>query len=106
MQVTREHILVIEEGEDLYLIKAEMLRLGQKLVTQDGAQLITRLEFLNQTEKYTIMTDHGTVMVNGILASTICDQNIGKEPVLFHEGIEKWRESHNNLIRMANISRK
>ena len=49
---------------------------GDKLVTANSIVDITSLEEYNGNERYTLTTEDGTALVQDVLVSTICEQNL------------------------------
>ena len=55
---------------------------------------ITQLKPIILNEKYTLLTEDGTVISSGIFSSTICDNEID-ENLPFEKNLEKWKNKHN-----------
>ena len=82
--VTPQHVMVIKQpNEQLYLTSAKNLRLGDKLVAQDSIVEITKLETYYDTTKYTLVTEHGTVLAQSLMVSTMCEENLRESYVDF-----------------------
>jgi len=62
--VTPDHVMISEKK----LFQAKNLKIGMML----GNDEIKKLEMTPRKTKITVVTETGTILVNGLLATTIC----------------------------------
>ena len=101
ISVTPEHIVVIQDQNDMFLISAKNLQIGHVLVGLKDALEVVGLKKTSQQSKVTISTEKGTALANGVLVSTICGDNIGNDRVSFEAGMNQWRKSHEVFFTRA-----
>lgn len=95
LKVTEDHALIVENEKEKKLILAKNLKVGMKfLVDNNEFCQITQLKPIILNEKYTLLTEDGTVISSGIFSSTICDNEID-ENSSFEKNLEKWKNKHN-----------
>ena len=97
LTITNEHgIIVIDDQSNKRVIKANNLRVGQKLITLKGPEAIKNINSLKIKDKYILETEDGTVIANNIYVSTICDDMID-EKINSDDLLKKWKDKHERL---------
>ena len=97
LTVTNEHgIIIMDHESNQKIMKASDLKEGQMLITLQGTEIIKNVNYLSIKDKYILETEDGTVIANGIYASTICDDMID-EKINADDLIKHWKEKHSNL---------
>lgn len=95
LKVTQNHALIVDNENEKKLILAKNLKIGMKLLLENNKICkINELKQIFLNEKFTIVTEDGTIFSSGIFSSTICDDFID-ENLNFEENLEKWKNSHN-----------
>ena len=73
LTITNEHgIIVIDDQSNKRVIKANNLRVGQKLITLKGPEAIKNINSLKIKDKYILKTEEGTDIANSNYVNTIC----------------------------------
>jgi len=67
-------------------IPAEMVKLGNNLQTIDGPRTVTKIVLVIRDGVYSLLTESGTIVVNGVVSSTYST----------FAGSNEWIEVHNN----------
>ena len=65
-----------------------------KLIMEDNTCEIKETKKIILKEKFTLVTEEGTVISSGFYSSTICDDEVD-ENVNLEQNLEKWKERHN-----------
>jgi predicted RNA-binding protein len=97
IQVTPEHGLVlINQDGDKTIDAAEHLQIGDKVLSAEGDVIdVIDVNRLILNEKYTLVTEDGTILGSGIFVTTLCNEEIVDGEKLFDATIKKWRDIHN-----------
>lgn len=97
LTITDEHgVIVVDNESNKKIVKANNLKVGQKLITLDGPQEIKTINNLKVKDKYILETKEGTVVANNIYVSTICAEMID-EKINADDLIESWKKEHEKL---------
>lgn len=95
LKVTTNHALIIENKKQKKLLLAKNLKIGMKFLDDNNEYCeIIQLKKLFLNEKYTLITEDGTVVSSGIFSSTICENDID-ENLSLEKNLEKWKNNHN-----------
>jgi hypothetical protein len=94
--VTSPHIMIIWKNEEPYLIRGDQVRVGDVMIVDEKATEVKRIKTKTITVKVSIETEDGTIEVNGVLASGLCDDNpdIIHSVVKAKERLENYKVSH------------
>ena len=99
MTITNEHgIIIYDDDSNIRIIKANNLKIGQKLITLDGPEMIKNIKSLKLENKYILETEDGTVIANNIYVSTICDDMID-ETINSDDLLKHWKDKHEKLYQ-------
>lgn len=93
--VTNEHMVVIQRRGLLEIDRAQHTRIGDVMLLASSERvkvLSTRSFELNQ--KWTLGTFDGTVLVQGVLVSSMCDDSVSQLPTHLADATRKWRREH------------
>lgn len=95
LKVTTNHALIIENKKQKKLLLAKNLKIGMKFLDDNNEYCeIIQLKKLFLNEKYTLITEDGTVVSSGIFSSTICENDID-ENLSLEKNLENWKNNHN-----------
>ena len=72
-----------------------------KLFMENGLCEIKEIKQIILKDKYTLITEDGTVLSSGIYSSTICDSDVD-ENLTFEQNLEKWKKNHNFISSIKN----
>jgi len=76
------------------LVQAGDLKTGDVVITKDGTnQEIKEVKYMNKDTRYDLVTKGGTVLADGILASTMCNEMVA-EAGSYEERLQMWRQNH------------
>ena len=75
LKATSPHLMVITRNRVSYFIRADNVRIGDEMIVNGTMALVIDIQIHMITRKVSIETEDGTVQVNGVLASGICDNN-------------------------------
>lgn len=104
ISVTANHILPVAAGPEtgLELRAARSISLGDILLTGDGQRVrIMDIQSYTARRKHTLVTRLGTVIAQGFLVSTICEENLPQPnngSSKFQSTMDAWRKSHDLQI--------
>jgi hypothetical protein len=99
LTITNEHgIIIYDDDSNTRIIKANNLKIGQKLITLDGPEIIKNIKSLKLENKYILETEDGTVIANNIYVSTICDDMID-ETINSDDLLKHWKDKHEKLYQ-------
>ena len=76
LKVTKDHIMIILENNLLKIKKAEELKINDEILTEEGILKIKNISNFQLDTKYTLITEAGTVLANGIFVSIACDNDL------------------------------
>ena len=97
LKVTNEHgIIVLDNELNMRIIKANNLKVGQKLITLEGPDIIKNINNLKIKDKYILETEDGTAIANDIYVSTICDDIIDETKNL-NDLLKYWKDKHERI---------
>ena len=75
LRATSPHLMIIMRNRISYFIRAENVRIGDEMIVNGMMAPVIDIQIHMITRKVSIETEDGTVQVNGVLASGICDNN-------------------------------
>ena len=76
LKVTNNHIIIILENNLFKIKKAKDLNINENILTEDGILKINKISPFQLNTKYTLITDAGTVIANGIFVSIACENDL------------------------------
>ena len=76
LKVTNNHIIIILENNVFKIKKAKDLNINENILTEDGILKIKKISPFQLNTKYTLITDAGTVLANGIFVSIACENDL------------------------------
>ena len=94
LKVTIDHSLIIGDENKKEIILAKNLKIGMKFFINNGLCEVVQINQIVLNDKYTLITEDGTIISSGIFSSTICDSEID-ENISFEKNLEKWKNNHN-----------
>lgn len=104
--VTNEHILVTERpGGILQIERAHNILVGDVMVTDMGARSsVSFTHSFHLPEKWTLGTEDGTALVNGVLMTTMCDDSFPQLSKRYKTAMSVWRTEHRHLLLEDTVS--
>lgn len=96
LTVTSPHIMIIWRNKIPYFLRADHVTKGDEMSIQETITRVTMVEIKMVDTKVAIETEDGTIHVNGVLASSFCDD----DPDAFHKMmkvdpmIENYKSNH------------
>lgn len=94
LTVTVDHgLLIKDENGMLMLIKAGALRVGDELAGAKGELAVLAVRKERRSTRVTVATKAGTILANGVLASTICGTSFNNGQQL-QEVLPGWLRTH------------
>jgi len=93
LQVTANHMVVIEERGIFRVKSVKTLQIGDVLITPTKISVVKGVEEYWGDTKCNLVTEHGTVVAQNIFVTTICE-DFGSENSDFNNTISLWRETH------------
>ena len=98
LKVTPNHVMVrIHDNENLKLLLSKNLKLGDKVLSDDGVYVISKITSTMKSDKYKIVTTEGTILASGIFVSTICGPEILCEND-FDEVMASWKQKYKKFL--------
>jgi len=95
LRVTPEHGLIIITKNGIKMIKqTRFIRVGEIMQTMSGTAKIHSLKYSFAKEKYTVVTNAGTILASNIHITTICGWEIDQTEVPFESTIQNWKIRH------------
>ena len=94
LKVTKDHSLVVGDENKKEIILAKNVKVGMNFFINNGLCEVKQINQIILNEKYTLITEDGTIISSGIFSSTICDSEID-EHISFEKNLEKWKNNHN-----------
>jgi len=76
LKVTNNHIMIILENNLLKIKKAEELKINESVLTDEGIFKIEKISSFQLNSKYTLITEAGTILANGIFVSIACENDL------------------------------
>ena len=76
LKVTNNHIMIILENNLFKIKKAKELKINENILTEEGIFKIKKISPFQLNTKYTLITEAGTVLANGIFVSIACENDL------------------------------
>jgi hypothetical protein len=85
------------EGDVLVMATSKDVIAGDVMVTAEGLERVLSVEHTHREEKYTLVTEEGSVLASGVLVSTMCEDvyDVGTP---FLSAVADWRRLHKNIV--------
>ena len=96
IKVTENHVMISLDNKKQVVVNADKVHLGQNFITNSGVCKVIKIDSEIKKNKYTLITEKGTVLSNGILTATMCEQNLTFAKYL-KEALIKWDDTIQNL---------
>jgi hypothetical protein len=105
VNVTDEHIMVADRGEGFRINQAMDIRVGDVMLIKTPNKDVQRVavnstQSFVKTGKWVLQTHDGTALINGILMTTICEDNIDFLPKDYFAGMQAWRAAHSKRLKL------
>ena len=75
LTVTSPHLMIIWKDEAPYFVRADQVQIGDEMKVESKMTVVTQIEDHMIDTKVAVETEEGTIQVNGVLASGLCDDN-------------------------------
>ena len=73
--VTSPHLMIIKNNGEFYFLRADDIRIGDEMVVDGTEAKVKKIQNSWINSKVAIETEEGTIQVNGVLTSGLCDEN-------------------------------
>ena len=96
--VTSPHIMIIWKNEKSYMVRADQVKVGDKMMVDDNITQIQNIKTLIINTKVNVETEEGTIKANGVLVSGFCDNNpdLIATTTMAQNTVESYTASHFN----------
>ena len=103
--VTSPHIMIIWKNGEPYLIRGDQVRVGDVMIVDEKPTEVKSIKTQTIPVKVSIETEDGTIEVNGVLASGLCDENpdIIHSVVKAEERLESYKVSHFGMCWLGQL---
>jgi hypothetical protein len=93
VSVTPTHVMILVKTDTLIFSLPNDIRVGDLFHSHEGVFEVSKIRKYSSSEKYTLVTNEGTLLASGILVSTICEEEIvsGGEVT---ELLTIWKQKH------------
>merc|ERR1712083_591809 len=95
---TREHIVAVSRPGGLEIEQAHNIQIGDIMVTSESHAKVSSVRSFEKMSKWTLGTAAGSVLVNGVWMSSICDDMFALLPIQFSAALKVWRENHEQVL--------
>ena len=75
LTVTSPHIMIIWKDNKPYMVRADKVQVGDKMVVNENVREVQSIQTYMITTKVNVETEDGTINANGVLVSGFCDIN-------------------------------
>lgn len=100
--VTYNHIVAVERSAgNVEIGQAEHVKLGDTLVTSTGHAKASMIRRLQQHSRWTLSTQAGSMLVNGVLVTGICADDFEALPKNLWDALAAWRLQHHDITEKA-----
>ena len=98
LTVTSPHIMIIWKDEKSYMVRADQVRVGDKMIVEENITQIRSINTFTINTKVYVETEDGTLKANGVLVSGFCDNNpeLKTTTTMAQNKIESYTASHFN----------
>lgn len=101
---TVEHIVAVKRATGAVEIEqSQHLRVGDVMVTSTAPAKVVTTRTFQQATRWTLATEAGSVLVNGVLMTTICDDSFPELPKNFSAAISLWRQQHEQELAKRDV---
>ena len=110
LTATSPHLMIIEKGGRSYFKRADSVHIGDEMIVNGIVTQVTQIKNHLIEQKVAIETEDGTVQVNGVFASGLCDDNpeVVNRIVKYESLLENYKSKHfgieYNYMCMDNIA--
>ena len=96
LTTTSPHLMIIWRNEMLYFVRAENIQIGDEMIVNGIKSQIVNIKNHMIKRKISIETEDGTIQVNGVLASGLCDNNpeVVNRIVKYKPFIKEYKTRH------------
>lgn len=97
---TDEHIVGVRRSSALLEVEqAQQVKVGDDMLTADGTYAtVQSVRPVTKTSKWTLATAMGTVLVNGVYMTAVCDDSFSEMPKDFSAATAWWRDHHHGSL--------
>ena len=96
LTATSPHMMIIWKHGVPYLVRADQVQLGDLMKMGEMITSVTSIQNHSIKTKVAIETEDGTIQVNGVLATSLCDNNPDAfdKIMKFETTLENYKNSH------------
>jgi len=93
--VTSGHIVAVKRATgDVEIEQARNLKVGDVMMTSSTEVRVVATRTLQQSSRWSLETEIGSVLVNDVLVTSICEDTFSRLPNTFSSALEFWRQQH------------
>lgn len=98
LKVTPNHVMIrAHDNMSLKLLLSKNLKLGDKVLSEDGVYVVSKILNTMKNDKYKLVTTEGTVLASGVFVSTICGPEILCESD-FDDVLASWKQKYRKFL--------
>ena len=88
--------MIIVRNEKLFFSRADSIRIGDLMLVDERIAQVISIKNHTIDRKVAIETEDGTLQVNGVWASGLCDDNVNEvnRVVEHHALVEEYKKTH------------
>ena len=96
LTVTSPHLMIVKRNEQSYFIRADMIQIGDIMYVDEKELFVTFIRNHRMTTKVSVETEDGTINVNNVFVSGLCDYNPSavNRIVKYHFIIDRYIKNH------------
>ena len=96
IKVTSPHLMITWKDGQSYIIRADQVQVGDKMKVGNILMSVEKIENYVIKSKVAVETEDGTIRVNDVLASGVCDHNPEAVETIVHtdQMLEKYKQVH------------
>ena len=96
IKVTSPHLMIIWNDGISYFVRADQVQIGDIMTVENKFMSVTKIENYFIKSKVAVETEDGTINVDNVLASGICDNNpeVVRNVVKTHKMVKTYKEYH------------
>ena len=96
LTATSPHLMIILKNGQSYLTRADSVEIGDEMIVDGRVTEVAKINHQLMQRKVAIETEDGTIQVNGVLASGLCDNNpeVVNRVVKYDSFIDDYKSRH------------
>ena len=96
LTVTSPHLMIIKRNGMMYFLRADNAQIGDEMIVQKETVQVLDMKLQRIKKKVAVETEDGTIEVNGVFASGLCDYNpdVVNKIVKYETYTKKYTSNH------------